>query len=135
MNAAEAEALLRARGCTMTAQRRAILSFLEGNLAHPTATDVFDAVTRDHPMASKATVYNTLALLVEVGALGVLWESDREARYDPNVAHHHHAVCPDCGRIDDIPAASVEVRLDGRPTTGVVRFERRCPPCEVVART
>ena len=134
MNAVEAEALLRARGCTMTAQRRAILSFLEDNLAHPTASDVYDAITRDHPMASRATVYNTLALLVEVGALGVLWESDREARYDPNVAHHHHAVCPDCGRIDDIAAASVEIRLEGQPALGIVRFQRLCSRCQGAAR-
>lgn len=129
MNTAEVEAKLRAAGCTMTAQRRAILAWLDGNLSHPTASDVFEAITADFPMASRATVYNTLALLEQMGAVAVLHDGAREARYDPNVVFHHHRVCPSCGRIDDIDAGRVEVRLNGAAARGQVRFEERCGAC------
>lgn len=133
MNVSEVEARLRARGCSMTAQRRAILSWLDGNLTHPTAADVFEAITRDFPMASRATVYNTLALLAEVGAVTVLYDGPREARFDPNVAHHHHRVCPGCGHIEDIAAEAVEVRLNGDVRAGMVRFDVPCESCVVRA--
>lgn len=129
MSPAEIELRLRERGCSMTAQRRAILRWLDGNLSHPTAADVFEAITRDFPLASRATVYNTLSLLEEIGAVRVLFDGAREARYDPNVAHHHHRVCPRCGAIEDVPAEAVELRLHGRPAQGQVRFEAPCGAC------
>ncbi len=134
MNIREVEARLRSRGCSLTAQRRAILRWLDGNLTHPTAADVFMAITRDFPLASRATVYNTLALLEEIGAVAVLHDGRREARFDPNMAHHHHRVCPQCGHIEDVPAEAVEVRLNGVSAAAVVRFEAVCAECEVRAR-
>lgn len=129
MTPLEIEARLRAAGCSMTAQRRAILAYLDGNLEHPTAAQVFEAITADFPMASRATVYNTLALLEEVGAVGVLHDAGREARYDPNMIPHHHRVCPVCGHIEDIPAEAVEVRLRGASATARVRFDEACEGC------
>ena len=135
MNREAAEALLLARGFTLTAQRRAILAFLDGNETHPTAAEIFAAVTRDFPMASRATVYNTLALLEESGAVGVLRDSAAEARFDPNVTHHHHMVCPDCGRITDVQPEAVSVLLHGKPALGRVRFETTCTSCVEVGHS
>ncbi len=129
MNESAVEALLLERGCTLTPQRRAILRYLDGNLQHPTAAEVFAAVTRDFPMASRATVYNTLALLAEVGAVRELHDAERDTRYDPNVTHHHHLVCPTCGRMDDVAAAHVHVMFDGEPVMAHVRIERPCGRC------
>lgn len=128
MDHAEVERVLRDRGLTLTPQRRAILRFLDGNLDHPTAADVLAAVTRDFPLSSRATVYNTLALLVEVGALSVERDGD-EARFDPNVRFHHHRKCPTCGRIEDIPAEAVEVLVHGAPAAGRVTFVAKCEGC------
>lgn len=129
MNEEAVEGLLRERGCTLTPQRRAILRYLDGNPDHPTAAEVFAAVTRDFPMASRATVYNTLALLAEVGAVRELHDAERDTRYDPNVSHHHHFVCPRCGRISDVDATHVHVLLDGQAVVAHVRIERPCGRC------
>ena len=129
MNHELVEGLLRSRGCTLTPQRRAILRFLDGNLDHPTATEIFTAVTADFPMASRATVYNTLTLLEEVGAVCAIRESERETRYDPNTAHHHHRVCPVCGRIEDVSADEVRVQWRGQEARATVRFEQACAGC------
>lgn len=129
MNRDAAEALLLARGCTVTAQRRAILAFLDGNQSHPTAADVFAAVTHDFPMASRATVYNTLSLLAQVGVVLVMRESGNEARFDPNVTHHHHIICPICGHLADVPASEVTITLRGLRAAGRVCFEARCGDC------
>lgn len=128
MNAEAIETELRARGLALTPQRRAILQFLEGNLDHPTAHQVLDAVTADFPVTSRATVYNTLQLLVEIGAVRTLRTGD-EARFDPNTAPHHHLQCTRCGRLQDVPADRVEVRLDGATTLAEVRFDGVCASC------
>ncbi len=129
MQTGNVQARLRARGSSMTAQRRAILHFLDGNVDHPTAAEIFEAVTREHPVTSRATVYNTLALLEEVGAVRVLREAGLEARFDPNTSPHHHLHCQRCGRIEDVPADAVEVRVNGAVVSGHVRIDGRCAAC------
>ncbi|MGZ6236918.1 MAG: Fur family transcriptional regulator, partial [Syntrophales bacterium] len=49
----------------LTPQRLAILEYLEGNKSHPSASDIYKAVSETHPMMSFATVYNTLDSLKE----------------------------------------------------------------------
>ncbi len=130
MNTQSIHEALRARGCSLTPRRRAVLRFLDGNLDHPVVGEIFEAVTRDHPVASRATVYNTVALLEEIGAVRVVRGPGGELRYDPNTTPHHHLCCDRCGRLEDIPASAVTLLLDGRPATGEVRFSGRCSRCE-----
>ena len=44
------------------------------------------------------------------------------ARFDPNTTSHHHALCERCGKIHDIPAATLA------PTAAAVRNLRRKAP-------
>lgn len=130
MDIAAIERVLRDQGCSLTPQRRAVLRFLDGNTDHPSAGEIFEAVTRDFPITSRATVYNTLALLEQIGAVLGLRGEDGEVRYDPNTDLHHHLRCRECGRLEDVPAASVTVLLNGKPARGQVRFEGLCASCE-----
>ena len=41
------EQVLKEHGCTITPQRRAVLRFLDGNLDHPSAARIYEAVTAD----------------------------------------------------------------------------------------
>lgn len=129
MNVVAVEHLLREHGCSLTPQRRAILRYLDGNLDHPSAHQIFDAITADFPITSRATVYNTLALLEQVGAVRTLPGIDGQTRYDPNVAPHHHLQCEVCGRLEDVPAADVSLALRGAPARAEVRFFGTCAAC------
>lgn len=121
--------VLRARGCAMTPQRRAILRYLDGNLQHPTAYQIFEAVTGDFPITSRATVYNTLALLEELGLVKTLRDAAGEVRYDPRAEAHHHLVCERCGALEDVPAEAVEVRLHGALARARVTLQGTCAAC------
>jgi Fe2+ or Zn2+ uptake regulation protein len=129
MDLAHVERVLRERGCALTPQRRAVLRFLDGNLDHPTAGRIFAAVTADFPITSRATVYNTLALLAEIGAVHAVRDVEGDVRYDPNTAPHHHLRCVSCGRFEDIPADAVELRVHGLPAAGRVQIDGRCARC------
>lgn len=61
-------------------------------------------------MISRATVYNTLNLLVDNGLLKQLILSEGKVVFDPMTAPHHHFIDEGSGRIYDIPWNSLEVR-------------------------
>ncbi|MEW6600719.1 MAG: transcriptional repressor [Nitrospirota bacterium] len=86
----------------LTPQRLAILGFLEGNVAHPSAEDIYRAVTKKFPTMSFATVYNTLEALKKTGTVQELKIDTDKRRYDPDISSHHHIICTKCKNIVDI---------------------------------
>ncbi|MDH4226592.1 MAG: transcriptional repressor [Deltaproteobacteria bacterium] len=94
----------RGLGIKMTPQRIAILEFLEGNLKHPTADDIFKAIKKKYPSVSFATVYNTVEALKTKGLLCEV-NIDRDRRhYETRCEPHNHVICTSCGRIMDVDA-------------------------------
>jgi Fur family transcriptional regulator, peroxide stress response regulator len=89
-------------GFKLTPQRLAILEYLEGNKEHPSADDIFHAVSKKHPTMSFATVYNTLEVLKQRGHLRELTVDPAKKRFDPNAEPHHHLVCIRCRKTVDI---------------------------------
>lgn len=55
------------------------------------------------PVISRATVYNTLNVLVEKGLLRQFVLTEGRTVFDPNTKPHHHLVDERTGEIHDIP--------------------------------
>lgn len=87
----------------VTAQRAAVLAFLQGNTDHPSPDEVYRKVHKRFPYISRATVYNTIKTLVKAGMLQEVLVQQDKTRVDPNVSRHHHFKCLRCGRIEDVP--------------------------------
>lgn len=85
-------------------------SFVLHTDSHPTAEDVWVRAQRSCPMVSRATVYNTLNLLVEKGLLRQLALAEGRVVFDPNTARHHHFIDVQSGDIVDVPWDRLEVR-------------------------
>lgn len=92
-----------AAGFKRTPQRLAILAYLDENTDHPSAEDIFKAVSRKYQSMSFATVYNTLNRLTQTGAVRELTIDPHRKRYDPDTSLHHHLICVSCRRIIDVP--------------------------------
>jgi Fur family peroxide stress response transcriptional regulator len=90
------------KGLQLTAQRLAILGYLEGNKEHPTAREIYKNVSKKFPTMSFATVYKTLEILVEKGYLVELNIEADKRRFDPNTEPHHHLICTRCKKIVDL---------------------------------
>ena len=86
----------------LTPQRLAVLEYLEGNKAHPSASDIYKAVSEKYPMISVATVYNTLETLKEKQQVLELFIDPQRKRFDPNTEPHHHLICVECRAIIDV---------------------------------
>ncbi len=89
---------------------------------------------------SLATVYNTLATLVELGLLKELEFEAEDNRYDTNVSPHINLVCTSCGEISDFerrpPVSSDEIRKAlGFETTGIrMEYQGICARCRSETR-
>ncbi len=101
---------LRRHGIQPSAQRVAVADFVLQTEAHPSADQVWGQVRSSFPMISRATVYNTLNLLVRKGLLRQLVLAEGKVVFDPNVHPHHHFVDESTGAIHDVPWDAVEVR-------------------------
>jgi Fe2+ or Zn2+ uptake regulation protein len=95
--------LFRANGRKVTAQRQCIFRALQGNVAHPSAEAVYEAVRSEMETISLKTVYQTLYELAELGEIATLDLGTGAVRFDPNVEdQHHHLVCRNCGKVRDL---------------------------------
>lgn len=83
-------------------QRTAVMDYLLNNRIHPTIDEIYLALSPSMPTLSKTTVYNTLDLFVERGAVQALVIDEKNARYDVDISAHAHFICRSCGAIYDI---------------------------------
>ncbi len=95
-------ARMRDAGVTPTMQRLAILEYLEGTKAHPTADEIYAEIQKTCPTIARATVYNTLDALTKSGTILQLTVDPGAARYDADTGPHVHFRCRLCGRVYDI---------------------------------
>ena len=92
-------------------QRIAIMEYLMEHRTHPSADDIYSALSPDMPTLSKTTVYNTLKLFSEHGAALMLTIDERNTNFDADTSPHAHFLCRRCGHIYDlhIPEAVKQV--------------------------
>jgi Fe2+ or Zn2+ uptake regulation protein len=105
------------------------------NKTHPTADEIYLALHPVIPTLSKTTVYNTLKLLVEHGAVLNLSVDEKNARYDGVTKDHAHFKCLTCGAILDIgvrPSEAIYVKNIGdlKITEAQLMYKGYCSNCK-----
>jgi len=119
-----------------TTQRDAIIEAAFSTTEHYTAEELLLMARRIDPDVSRATVYRTLPLLVESGALKEMDFGKDYKFYDPNYVdhpNHNHLICTDCSKIvefEDVHIDTLETciskRLGFTPERKTVRIEAKC---------
>lgn len=109
MTDADVLACLKTHGVQPSAHRVAIARYVLATEDHPSADDVWDRVRKELPVVSRATVYNTLHLLVTKGLLRPLSIAEGHVVFDPNVKRHHHLLDETTGRLHDVPWEALRV--------------------------
>jgi Fe2+ or Zn2+ uptake regulation protein len=123
-SAEQIEGVLRDNGLSLTPQRRAIVRCLSEQGGHWTAAELLERVAGEFPLASRATVYSTVALLRDLGVIAALPAPGGELRFDADPEPHQHFVCLRCGQLEDVPDGWFLVALppEAKPTFQVQRF-------------
>jgi Fur family transcriptional regulator, peroxide stress response regulator len=111
---------LRQAGKRITDQRRAICEYLAETESHPTPYQVFEELSAQYPEISRATVYNTLNVLQQLGAIVEIAFGADHTHYDTDNTPHVNLICLRCHEISDypgtLPLADVQASLNKTDT-------------------
>lgn len=123
--------LLSEAGIRLSHQRMAILQYLMEHHTHPSVAEIYDNLHPLYPTLSRTTVYNTLKLLVESGAVMQLDIEPGTARYDADLSPHAHFICRSCGQVFDVPVPEQPIAVPQNFSTESVAINYRglCPMC------
>ena len=114
--------LLTQHGITPTQQRVEIGMVLLTKAQHLSADQLLERVNSTAPVASKATIYNTLGLFVEQGLVREVIVDSKKVFYDSNTEPHHHFYDTESGTLHDIAIDEVEIKtLPTPPKQSVIR--------------
>jgi len=137
----EVAARLARRGLRLTRQRKAVWDAVRAAGGHPAADEIYRRARRVLPQISMGTVYRTLGVLREAGVVQELHLKEAQGRYEERGHHHHHAVCTECGRIEDIAAGAFEglttraqAATDYQIEDHRLEFYGICPACRAERR-
>jgi Fur family ferric uptake transcriptional regulator len=103
-------AFLKRRGLKLTEQRRHVLARALAEPKHFSAEQLLTNIKRQDSSISKATVYRTLALLVESHLLDSVDFERGHMLYERALGHmhHDHLICTECGRIVEFHDEAIE---------------------------
>ncbi len=91
-------------GHRLTAARKAIIALLDASPSPIGAADILTSLKKKKTGVDRATVYRELEFLVAEGIAESVRFEGRAMLYELAGTHHHHAVCLECGRVQDIDA-------------------------------
>lgn len=94
-----------------TVQAGAVRDALERADGFRTAQEVYDTLRGEEQAIGLTTVYRHLQSLADQGVADVIASSDGTAAYRYCRApgtHHHHLVCRQCGRAEEVEGPAVE---------------------------
>ncbi|MBU6278418.1 MAG: transcriptional repressor [Actinomycetales bacterium] len=131
------QALLREQGIQVTAQRLAVLRAVAAQ-PHATADTLIDLARSEIGSISRQSVYDTLAVLVEVGLIRRIQPVGSAARYEDRVGdNHHHVICRECGELADVdcavgsaPCLTAVDDAGYQIDEAEVAYWGRCPTCQ-----
>ncbi len=124
-------------GYRLTEPRRSLAALIADQAGHFTAAELVAAARTRRLGVGRATVFRTLEVLEELGAVERLdLPSGEHAYVGCQPAHHHHVVCSRCGRTTGIADAGLRpVMREVARQTGYRIDEHRlelfglCPAC------
>ena len=130
-------------GARNTRQRTAVINVLSEIDTFASAKEIHRELENRDLQVGLTTVYRTLQSLAEIEAVDVLHMATGETLYRQCVSphHHHHLVCTQCGRTEEIDGGSVETwakqvaEQHGFQLTGHdAEIYGLCPDCAAVHR-
>ena len=118
-------------------KREAILSYMQGTTAHPSAEMVYSQLKQDIPDLSLGTVYRNLSMFKQQGAIASVAVVGGVERFDGDTSPHVHFICNDCCSVMDLEGVAVpqalsqgaEAETGGRVDTCQLSFTGLCSKC------
>ncbi|HEY8885799.1 MAG TPA: Fur family transcriptional regulator [Chloroflexota bacterium] len=105
--------LLAEKGFRRTQSRRVLADLIAAKRRYFSAAELEEEVAQAAPDIGRATLFRLLATLIQQEVLSRVTLPTGEQGYvvcnDPR-AHHHHAICTQCGKVVPVGTCGVDVR-------------------------
>ncbi len=85
-----------------TVQKQIILDSIKNTKIHPTASDLYDMLSKVDNTIGKSTIYRNLNQMVDNGDIKIITTHNGAKRYDGDMEDHDHFICSKCGRVLDL---------------------------------
>ena len=93
---------LRDKKFRITRLRKALIEELEISKKPLSAGEIIEHLQNRKVLVHKTSVYRQLIFLMEQEVVRKITFGEKEDRFELTVMHHHHAVCQDCGDVEDL---------------------------------
>lgn len=99
-------------GRRLTRQRVIVAEALASAKRALSAQELYERIKRSHPTLGRATVYRALEAQVQDGMASRFERDGHVSAYIAcDAEHHHHLVCTNCQRVEDLDEATVSPLL------------------------
>ncbi len=121
-----------------TPKRLAILALLGEAMTYVSPEEIWHQLKGEFGRIGLPTVYRNMEELAAGGVISKVIHPNRQLYYYfcPNRVHHHHFVCLECRRVEDVDACGMEdiereigERLGGRVISHLVQVNGLCRDC------
>lgn len=91
-----------------TPARTSIIEFLSNSKTPVDVEQIINYLRSKKLATNKVTVYRTMDFLYKNGIVERFEFGEGKFRYEIKKNHHHHLICTNCGRIEDIEGEYLE---------------------------
>lgn len=127
---------LKKAGFKATPARLAVIEVLENEPGHLSHTQILEKGRKIYPKLSRATVYRTMELLVNLNLMRPLYLNDPTQRFVSASGGHHHLVCTRCDTTiefdhctADRMASELSQKHDFQIRNHLLEFQGLCAAC------
>ena len=99
---------LKANGYKLTPARLAVIEVLETEPEHLSHNQILEEGQKIYSKLSRATVYRTMELLVNLKIIRPLYLNDPTQRFVSAFGGHHHLICTNCDTTFEFDHCTVE---------------------------
>ena len=129
---------LKKAGYKLTPARLAIAEVLETSPEHLSHEEILEEGKKLYPKLSRATVYRTLEILVELCLVRPIYLNDPTQRFVSAAGGHHHLVCSNCGQTFEFDYCTVQQlaqelaeRFNFQIQNHLLEFQGLCNACQI----
>lgn len=97
---------LKSAGVKKTPARLAVIKYLKKVKSPVDVEKIMEEVNKENEI-NKATIYRILDLYTKKGIVDKVEFGEGKYRYELQDKHHHHLVCTNCGRVEDVEVEKI----------------------------
>jgi Fur family ferric uptake transcriptional regulator len=107
---------LTAHKCRKTPERYAILNLIYSEQGHFDMDSLYDAMTKRNFRVSRATLYNTMQLLLECNLVLKHQFGQNLSLYERAYSNdfHHHLICTNCHKVKELKDAELTAMIQNK---------------------